>query len=185
MMGEFFSATRNRSSLKRKAASAAASLPSCSICASTRADHRGQQLQKIGAFDQVIPRPAFHHLDRHPFIALSGDDEERGQTLQVGELADDLAGVEVLKFQIQQKQIRLAGLQPGDGFRAGGGGGDGKALPFQRLGRQTQQAAIIIHNQERRGWFGLRSCSGQARTSGTCTRAMNRPNCLIASANLS
>ena len=155
MMGECFNATRNRSSLKRRASSAAASLPSCSICASTRAATEGRTSKKLGAFDQIIPRAAFHHLDGHPFIALSGDDEEGGQAFEVGELADDLPGVEILEFQIQQKQIRLVLFQPGDGFRAGGGGGDGKALPFQGLGRQAQQAAIIIDDQKRRGWFGF------------------------------
>ena len=184
-MGECFKATRNRSSLKRKAASAAASFLSCSICASDARHDRGQDLQELGAFDQVIPRAAFHHLDGHPFIALSGDDQEGGQALEVGELADDLPGIEVLQFQIQQKQVRLVRFQPGDGFRAGGGGGDGKALPFQRLGRQAQQAAVIVDNQKRRGWSWLCSWAGQVRTSGTCTRAMNRPNCLIASANFS
>ena len=116
---------------------------------------RGQDLQKPGAFDQVIPSAAFHHLDGHPFVALSGDNQEGGQTVEEGELTDDLPGIEILKFQIQQKQIQRVVFQPGNGIRAGGGGGDGKTLPFQRPGRQAQQAAIVIDDQERGGWFAI------------------------------
>ena len=105
--------------------------------------------------------------------------------MQVRELADDLRRFKVFQFQIQQQQIRMIALKPGDGFRPRSRGGDLISLPFQSPDREPQEASIIIDHEKTRGWWLLAHAPRQVRTSGTCTSAMNNPTCLIASANFS
>lgn len=59
---------------------------------------------------------------------------------------NDLGCIEILQFQIKQQEISLVCLYPCHSLRAGGSGGDGMALAFQRFGRQPQEAGIIINH---------------------------------------
>ena len=59
---------------------------------------------------------------------------KEGRSVQGRELRDDFRGLGVLKLQIQQQQVRLMGLEPCQGLRAGAGGGNREAFALQRAG---------------------------------------------------
>ena len=82
------------------------SQPSCDRELVERApDHGREKVDEVDVLDQIIEGAALHHVYRHAFIALSGDDDEGDGAARVRHGADEFPALNVAQFQVEQEQV--------------------------------------------------------------------------------
>ncbi len=80
------------------------------------AGHARQEIKKSLILDQVIGRPQLHHLDRHPFVSVAGDDDKWHLTLPGSHRLDNLLAAHVGQPVIENDEGRHDDIQPGQGI---------------------------------------------------------------------
>jgi hypothetical protein len=116
-------------------------------------DDLGDELKEIDVFNEVIERAALHHFNGDAFVTLTRDDNERSGTLNAGELIDEVGTLDVMQFEVEQHEVGVILPEPGNGFIAREGGGDGESFALKGLLNEAREALVVVNDKNRCGLY--------------------------------